>query len=191
MATQQLRPSLRLASFKDAPRSQPPAEGTDRQAFHLAPQPIHGGCNGKQQDHELVIGKQKGPTSASKRDPPGFKGILRGASPLAAAALVCSCSPIVVLLPFARRVKRSRALRGRNPTRDSSADGAPMGASLGPRPTLVAGGLLSSHPSDTRVHASENPGGLGAEPPRRHPASGLLLAGSLPFFLLFIDSRKR
>jgi len=63
----------------------------------------------------LVIGNQKGPTSASKMGPPGFKCILRGASPLAAAALVCSCSLIVVLLRVSRRAKRKRALRGRNP----------------------------------------------------------------------------
>jgi hypothetical protein len=38
----------------------------------------------------LVIGKQKRPTSARKRCPPGVKCILREASPLATAALVCS-----------------------------------------------------------------------------------------------------
>jgi len=63
----------------------------------------------------LVIGKQKGPTSASKRGPPGVKCILRGASPLATATLVCSCPSVVVLLRLVRRVKRKRALRGRNP----------------------------------------------------------------------------
>ena len=53
-------------------------------------------------------------------------------------------------------------------------------------------GACFSLPLDTRVHASENPGGLGAEPPRLHPSLGLLLAQSLPFFFLFfIDSRKR
>jgi HAE1 family hydrophobic/amphiphilic exporter-1 len=63
----------------------------------------------------MVIGNQKGPTSASKMGPPGVKCILRGASPLATAAWLCSCSSIAVLLRFVRRVKRQRALRGRNP----------------------------------------------------------------------------
>jgi hypothetical protein len=69
---------------------------------------------------------QKGPTSARKTDPPRFKGTLCGAIPLATATLFWSCSYGAVLLRFVRRVKRSRALRRRNPTRDSPADGAPM-----------------------------------------------------------------
>jgi hypothetical protein len=139
----------------------------------------------------MVIGKQNGPTSANKMDPPGVKSILRGASPLATAALVCSCSSLVILLRLARRAKRKRALRGRNPpgiARPTVRQGC---ISLAPGPRRWPGGLLLP-PLDTGVHASENPGGLGAEPPRLHPSVGLLLPGSLPFFFLFfIDSRKR
>jgi uncharacterized protein (TIGR03067 family) len=63
---------------------------------------------------KVVIGIQKGPTSASKTGPPGVKCILREASPLATAAQLCSCSSILLLLRSGRRVKRKQALRGRN-----------------------------------------------------------------------------
>jgi hypothetical protein len=116
----------------------------------------------------VVIGAQNGPTSARKTYPPGFNRTLREASPLATAALLCSCSCRNVLLRFARQVKRSRALRGRNPTRDSLTDGVPMVHLYGPRPPAWSGACFPP-PLDTRVHASENPGGLGAEPPGLRP----------------------
>jgi len=66
----------------------------------------------------VVIGAQKGPTSASKRDPPGFRGPPGRASLSGPAPGRCSCSSPACSVPSRRRVKRSRALRGRNPTRD-------------------------------------------------------------------------
>ena len=49
-----------------------------------------------------------------------------------------------------RRVKRRRALLASNPPRDSPADGAPMGVSIGPL-ALWCSGPLSFHPLDTGV----------------------------------------
>jgi hypothetical protein len=81
---------------------------------------------------------------------------------------------------------------GTQPARDSPADGVPL---LHPHlalPARVGGpGACCLPPRHIRAYASENPGGLGAEPPRRHPSPGLLLPGSPGFFFLFIDSRKR
>ena len=80
----------------------------------------------------LSVRWRAGWLSAPKRDPPrhgkrAHQGsIVHCAGPVHWPPLLCSCSCCFVLLRFAGQVKRSRALRGRNPTRDSLADGAPM-----------------------------------------------------------------
>lgn len=56
-------------------------------------------------------------------------------------------------------MKRSRALRGRNPARNNRIDGAPRRGA----PDRKIGSLLS--PFGHLSHASNNPGGLGAAPP--------------------------
>ena len=60
-------------------------------------------------------------------------------------------------------VKRSRALRGRNPTRDNRADGASM-TLLALAPSRSPGHFFLEH-IERLSHASKIPGGLGAEPP--------------------------
>src|SRR2546423_968121 len=110
----------------------------------------------------MVIGAQNGPTSALKRDPPGFMGTLGQSRLLLAADLLALVGWDRFGVRSLRRAKRRWALRGRNPPRDNSADGVPM-ALLGPQRLCLLG--LFTPPSDTRVDASENPGGLGAEPP--------------------------
>src|SRR5262249_39756665 len=90
-----------------------------------------------------------------------------------------SCSFRPGGLPSGRRVKRSRALRGRNPTRDSSADGAPM-ALRTVAPNRAGGrGPFPGH--RTPEPCLENPPSPG---PRRHRPSlallGLLVLHRLP-----------
>ena len=51
----------------------------------------------------------------------------------------CSCFVTARSLLCCRRVKRSRALRGRNPTRDSPADGAPRAPRWPPTASVVGG----------------------------------------------------
>ena len=77
-------------------------------------------------------------------------------------------------------MKRSRALRGRNPTRDSQADGAPK-----VHPAFATSGGCFFSPSDT-----------GAMPPkiRQHPSSDLgaiRFARSCPWFPFFYPSISR
>jgi hypothetical protein len=63
---------------------------------------------------------------------------------------------------------------GTQPARDSSADGAPrVHLSAAPAHVGGPGACFLPHPLDTGVHASENPGGLGAEPPGLRPCVGL------------------
>ena len=92
---------------------------------------------GNRQAKGTHIGTQNGPTWVQRYT-------TRGQS-VGLAAPLWSCSRGALLLRFLRRAKRSRALRGRNSTRDSPADGAPMvHLPDGPRPPWWAGGLFSS-----------------------------------------------
>ena len=115
----------------------------------------------------LVIGIQKGPTSACKMGPPGFKGTRFGS----VSRKIALVSHVASWLRCGRRVKRRWALRGRNPPRDSLADGVPPGTWL--RGSNHARGAFFLPLVVTGVHASKNPGGLGAEPPGQYPARRL------------------
>src|SRR5262249_37131415 len=119
------------------------------------------------QPRRLVIGIQKGPTSACKTGPPGFRGtqVERESSTLALVSLRASW------LPCRRGVKGGQALRGRNLPRDTSADGVPPGTWL--RGSNHACGVFLAPRVVTGVHASKNPGGRGAEPPGQYPARWL------------------
>ena len=64
-----------------------------------------------------------------------------------------------------RLVKRSRALRGRNPARDSQADGVPMV----PAPLLFQVGGASSSPHRTPESCLRKSRGLGQSPSTYHP----------------------
>src|SRR4051794_35035031 len=100
----------------------------------------------------MVIGAQKGPTSARKTDPPGFRGTPAGTGRRDPPLALWSGSWRASGVRSGRRVKRSLALRGRNPTRDSPADGAPKA------PPAHAGGRGAfSRAFGHRSHASENP----------------------------------
>ena len=111
------------------------------------------GTFGNRQAKGAHIGEQTGPTRVQGYT--GRGGRCRpGPGP-------CSCSMQACSLPSGRRVKRSRALRGRNPTRDSPADGVPMARGpLAPRWWARA----PPPPSDTRAHASKIPGVWGRRP---------------------------
>jgi hypothetical protein len=131
----------------------------------------------------LVIGMQKGPTSACKRDPPGVKCILRGASPLTTAALFCSCSSVGVLLRFPRRAKRKRALRGRNPpgiARPTVRQGC---ISSAPGPRRWPGGLLSSQPLGHQSSCLRKSRGFGGRAPKASPLARLAAARLAPLLL--------
>ena len=113
---------------------------------------------------ELVIGAQKGPTSARKRSPPGFRGTLVDAGSYT-LALVFLCAS---WFRWRCRLKRRRALQGRNLPRDNLADGVPPG-------TRLHG---SNHARGVFLCAWWSPefmpprilGGLGAKPPGQYPA---------------------
>src|SRR5262249_44885363 len=101
------------------------------------------------------MGAQNGPTSVL-----GFTSL---GPCVTALPLPWSCWPGAVALPCRRRVKRSRGLGGRNPTRDNPADGAPRALPGGPPTTLVDGGPFPSprtpepclqNPTGTRSEAS-------------------------------------
>src|SRR4051812_4496248 len=124
----------------------------------------------------LVIGEEKGPTSASKPGPPGFRCLLGGASPLATAALGCSCSSVVVLLRLARRVKRKRALRGRNPPGIARPTVCRWCIPTWPSPPVsVVRGLLSS-PAHQRPCLRKSRG-FGGRAPKASPLVWLAAAG--------------
>ena len=68
----------------------------------------------------------KGAHIGAKKGPTGVHGFTGCGWSFEQARKLWSCSSTAFGLPWRRRVKRSRALRGRNPTRDNLADGAPM-----------------------------------------------------------------
>jgi hypothetical protein len=76
------------------------------------------GCAGNRRPIGTRIGEQTGLTWVQ-----GFTSYSRPSVP---ALGRCSCSFSDCSLLSRLRVKRSRALRGRNPTRDNPADGVPM-----------------------------------------------------------------
>src|SRR5262249_56849658 len=131
----------------------------------------------------MVIGNQKGPTSASKRGPPGVKCILREASPLATAALVRSCPSVVVLLRSVRRAKRKRALRGRNPPGIARPTVCPL---VHPKmaPAHVGGqGACFLPPAHQRTCLRKSRG-FGGRAPKASPLGSLAAAGVAPLLLL-------
>jgi hypothetical protein len=140
----------------------------------------------------LVIGIQNRPTSACKMDPPGFRGTLVERL-FSGVALVSRQAP---WLRCRRRVKRRRALRGRNLPRDNPADGVPPGTWL--RGSNHACGVFfapGGHRSSCRKKSWGSGGKApsGAKPPRAASrALAQFFSGSaLRFFFDFIDSRKR
>src|SRR5262245_59301732 len=169
LAVEQMSQDTTTVTFSGEYQDQPAAQKDDRP--------------GNRQPKGTHIGKQNGPTWGQMYTARGQSVGHRCAGPLLSLG-----RGLVTVGPPSETEAGSA---GTQPARDSSADGVPPGASQdGPRPRRWSGGLFS--PRHIRGHASENPGGLGAEPPRRHPSGALPLPGSLPFlFLFFIDSRKR
>jgi hypothetical protein len=153
------------------PRDRVPEHGFDQEALPLRPGPAdtaaptgsYGSPSGNGRAKRTHMGAQNGPTSVLE-----FTSLGRC---FTTVSLPCSCSRGTFSLPSGRRVKRSRALRGRNPTRDSSADGAPRALQGRPRPRWWTGASLFPTLGH-RSYASENPSVTppAASPPVTRPS---------------------